>query len=102
MSFLAHVILAIGKILTLFIDIYTLIVIVAALMSWVSPDPYNPIVRTLHSLTAPVFHRVRRLLPRKIMEIPIDITPLIVLVLLAVLEGVIKAFLQSTARTFLQ
>ncbi|WP_327077712.1 YggT family protein [Paucidesulfovibrio longus] len=42
---------------------YQLVVIVAALITWVNPDPYNPIVRTLRTLTEPVFYRVRRWLP---------------------------------------
>ncbi len=39
------------------------IVIIAALVSWVNPDPRNPIVRFLHGVTEPLFRPFRRLVP---------------------------------------
>ena len=39
------------------------IVIIAALISWVSPDPRNPIVRFLYAVTEPLFRPFRRLIP---------------------------------------
>lgn len=45
------------------IGIYIFVLIVRALISWVSPDPYNPIVRILHQLTEPVLYPIRRVIP---------------------------------------
>ena len=45
------------------LDIYSYIIIAAALISWVSPDPRNPIVQFLRQITEPVLGPVRRLLP---------------------------------------
>ncbi len=68
---------AIAGVLDIILTIYMWIVIIAALISWVNPDPYNPIVRFLFSVTEPVFATVRRLLPLPYMGI--DFSPLIVL-----------------------
>lgn len=68
---------AIAEVLNIVLTIYMWIVIIAALISWVNPDPYNPIVRFLFSVTEPVFATVRRILPFPYMGI--DFSPLIVL-----------------------
>ena len=51
---------AIAEVLNIVLTIYMWIVIISALISWVNPDPYNPIVRFLFSVTEPVFATVRR------------------------------------------
>ncbi|MDR2160877.1 MAG: YggT family protein [Desulfovibrio sp.] len=45
------------------LSIYMVIVIGAALISWVNPDPYNPLVRLLRNLTEPLLWRIRKFLP---------------------------------------
>lgn len=67
---------------------YQLVVIVAALITWVNPDPYNPIVRTLRTLTEPVFYRVRRWMPFVNMG-GIDLSPVVVILVLGFLDFVI-------------
>lgn len=54
---------ALFRVIQLVLTIYIYIVVARALISWVNPDPYNPIVRFLHSATDPVLYRIRRLLP---------------------------------------
>ena len=54
---------AIALVLGSLLSLYFWIVIIAAVLTWVRPDPYNPIVRTLRTLTEPVFYRVRKWLP---------------------------------------
>jgi YGGT family. len=61
------------------ISIYSFIIIAAALISWVSPDPYNPIVRILRNLTEPVLWRVRKLLPFTYKS-GMDFSPVVLLV----------------------
>jgi YggT family protein len=58
--------------------LYFWAIIVAALLSWVRPDPYNPIVRFLRAVTEPVFYRVRRWLPFLVLG-GVDLTPVVVL-----------------------
>ena len=77
MFILGNFILAIAKILDMVLDIYQWIVIISALLSWVNPDPYNPIVRFLHSVTEPVFRPIRRLIGYRLG--PIDISPIVVI-----------------------
>lgn len=54
---------ALAIILHQLIFIYTWIIIISALISFVQPDPYNPIVQTLNRLTQPVYHKLRRYVP---------------------------------------
>lgn len=77
MIILGNLLLAVASILNMLLDVYTWVVIIAALISWVSPDPYNPIVRFLHSVTEPVFRRIRRIIGYRLG--PIDISPIIVI-----------------------
>ncbi len=68
---------ALAQILHMAISIYIWVVIIAALVSWVRPDPYNPIVQTLYRLTEPVYAWIRRYIPTAIGGI--DLAPLIVI-----------------------
>jgi YggT family protein len=70
------------------LDIYSYIIIASALISWVSPDPRNPIVQFLRQITEPVLAPVRRLLP------PwktggLDLSPIIVLLAIQFVEWVV-------------
>lgn len=65
--------------------IYMLVVIAHALLSWVSPDPYNPIVRFLNSATEPVLYRIRRVVPLNTGSI--DFTPMILILALYFLDS---------------
>jgi len=67
---------AVAYILDMVLTIYMWIIIISALLSWVNPDPYNPIVRFLHSVTDPVLRPVRRRLG---FSMGIDISPMIVI-----------------------
>ncbi len=77
MFIFGNFVLAIANIFDILLSVYMWIVIIAALMSWVSPDPYNPIVRFLYSVTEPVFRPIRRLIGFRLG--PIDISPMIVI-----------------------
>ncbi len=74
MSICAIFFIAISKIL----DIYMSIVFISAVISWVSPDPYNPIVRFLHAVTDPVLNPIRKVIGYRLG--PIDISPMVVIV----------------------
>lgn len=90
-------ILFVATVLNLGLTIYMWIVIIRALISWVSPDPYNPIVRFLYRLTEPVLWRVRRILP--IGGFGIDFSPLIVILVIYVLKlFVVRTLVQLAYR----
>ena len=71
-----NLIQAIASVLDFLLTAYMYIVILSAVLSWVNPDPYNPIVRFLYGATEPVFRVIRRKLP---MNMGIDFSPLIVI-----------------------
>jgi YggT family protein len=65
------------------LSIYMWIIIARALISWVNPDPYNPIVSFLYRATEPVLYRVRRIIPNLG---GIDLSPLIVILIIYFLK----------------
>ncbi len=80
MFIIGGLIIAVAKILDIVLEVYKWVVIIAALISWVNPDPYNQIVRFLHAVTEPAFRPIRRLIGYRLG--PIDISPLIVILVI--------------------
>jgi len=74
---------AVGYILDTILTIYMWIIIISALLSWVNPDPYNPIVRFLYSVTDPVLRPIRRKIG---ITMGIDISPMIVILIIMFLK----------------
>jgi YggT family protein len=66
------------------IGLYKWVIIISSLLSWVRPDPYNPIVQMLDRLTTPVYAMVRKVIPTIFGGM--DIAPLIVIFALIFLE----------------
>lgn len=69
--------IALAQVIGYALTIYMWIIIIHALLSWVSPDPYNPIVRAINNLTEPVLYQIRRRLP--VVQGGFDFSPIIVL-----------------------
>ncbi len=63
MYFIGYFIVALAKVLSMVLTIYLWIIIARAVLSWVNPDPYNPIVRFIHNITEPVLALVRSRVP---------------------------------------
>jgi YggT family protein len=101
MHALGYLIIAIAKILSMLINIYTFIIAGAVIVSWVNADPYNPIVRFLHQVTEPVFWRVRKRLPASFFKTGLDFTPIIVLIFLILIENVGVSLLFELGQKFL-
>jgi YggT family protein len=66
------------------LTLYFWVVIIAALLTWVQPDPYNPIVRFLYGVTEPVFDWVREHLP--VVLGGIDLSPIVVIIAIEFLQ----------------
>ena len=95
MAIIGDIFIAIATIADSLLGLYKWIIIIAALISWVNPDPYNPIVRFLYSVTDPALRPVRRLIGSRMGSIPIDISPLVVILLIIFFQmTVIKALLR--------
>lgn len=73
----ANLIIAVAKILNIILELYQWVIIISALISWVNPDPYNPIVRFLRLVTEPVLRPIRRVIGYRLG--PIDISPIVVI-----------------------
>lgn len=63
MFILSNFLISIAKILDIALTLYMWVIIGRAVISWVNPDPYNPIVRFLYAVTEPILSRLRRRLP---------------------------------------
>src|SRR5262245_17097201 len=88
---------ALAGILDFLLSAYRWIIIIAVLLTWVNPDPYNPIVRFLRGVTEPVFYQVRRRLPFVVVS-GIDLSPIVVLLVIEfVLRGVVVQSLYALA-----
>jgi YggT family protein len=80
MFVLGNLLEAVAKILYMGLNLYMWIIIIRAVISWFSPDPYNPVVRILYQITEPVLSAVRRWIPLRV--IGIDISPIIVIMVI--------------------
>nr|HID59506.1 YggT family protein [Desulfobacterales bacterium] len=92
MFILGNLLQAFATIINIVLTIFMWLVIARAILSWVNPDPYNPIVRFIYSITEPVLFNVRRFIPFSFGGI--DISPIIVLLAIVFLQ----TFLVNTLR----
>lgn len=88
---------ALYQVVDLAFTIYIFIVVARALISWVSPDPYNPIVRFLHNATDPVLYRLRKVLPLQFGGL--DLSPIVLLFGLSVLKQFVLQLIVALARS---
>ncbi len=68
------------------LDIYIWIVIIRAVLSWVRPDPYNPIVRFICNLVDPVTYRMSKIIPTRFGMV--DLSPLILIVVVQLIRAI--------------
>ena len=92
MFMISNFVLALAKLVEILLGAYMWIVIGRAILSWVNPDPYNPIVRFLHDVTEPVLARIRRFIPA--FAGGIDFSPMILILVIYFL----MSFLVPTLR----
>lgn len=95
---LRELFLAIAGLVDLAFTIYIFIIIGRAVISWVNPDPYSPIVRFLHAATDPVLDRIQRYVPLQFGGI--DFTPMALLIALSFCQRIVGAVLTSIAYSF--
>lgn len=95
MSTFGSILVGIGGIIHSLITVYIWVVIIAALLTWVRPDPTNPIVQVLYRLTEPVYALIRRYVPTVFNGI--DLAPIIIIVGLQVLDVIFMRLLYALA-----
>ncbi len=97
MFILANFLEAIAVVMDWALSLYMWIIVAGAVLSWVSPDPYNPIVRFINTATEPVFYQIRKRLP--VVFGGIDISPVIVILAIIFLQTFIVNSLHGLARS---
>lgn len=85
MIYFANLIKAIAWLVDSILFLYMCIVIGSAILSFVNPDPYNPIVRFLRNATEPIFLYIRRYLPFVVIG-GLDLSPIVVILAIKFLE----------------
>ena len=75
------------------LGIYIWVVIIRAVLSWVRPDPYNPIVRFICNLVDPVTYRLSRIIPTRVGMV--DLSPLILIVIIQLIQWYLLPILIS-------
>lgn len=93
MSILVEVVQGIGAIALGLINIYIWVIIIAALLSFVNPDPFNPIVQFLYRLTNPAYAFVRRYIRTNFNGL--DLAPLIIVIALQIVIVLLSAILRA-------
>jgi len=97
MFLLGNFIEGLAKVLDMFLTIYIWIIVIRALISWVNPDPYNPIVQFLYRVTEPVLRPIRRWLPFR--NIGIDFSPIVVIAVIIFIQTfVVQSLIQLAFR----
>lgn len=84
MFVLKNLLMAVTRILDILLSAYMWVIIIRAVLSWVSPDPYNPIVRALYAITDPVLSFLRRKLPLGAGSI--DFSPMVAILIILFLK----------------
>ncbi|MBN1842538.1 MAG: YggT family protein [Deltaproteobacteria bacterium] len=90
---------ALGTVLDYALLFYMWIIIARAVLSWVSPDPYNPIVRFIHNVTEPVMYPIRRRFPLGFGGI--DFSPVLVLLAIIFLRSFVVNSLMRLAASLM-
>ncbi len=97
MFIVANLIVAFATVISMILTFFMWAIIIKAMISWVNPDPYNPIVQILNRLTEPILGRLRRLIP--MYNMGIDLSPLIAIVLIIFIKTfVVTSMLQLAHR----
>ena len=95
MFVLVNVLEAVIYVVDLLLTAYSIVLVVVCLISWVNPDPYNPIVRILRNLSEPLLWRIRKYLPFTYYR-GMDFSPLVLLILIQLVKMiVIKSLVQA-------
>ena len=93
MSAIVDIIQGLGGIFLSLVNVYIWVIIIAALLSFVNPDPYNPVVQFLHRITQPAYRFVRRFIRTDFNGL--DLAPLIIIIVLQVVMVLVSALLNS-------
>jgi len=83
MFVLGNLVIAVGQLFDMVLNVLFWLILIRALVSWVTPDPFNPIVQFLLRTTEPVLEPIRRILP----PMAIDLSPFIAFLLIVFIRS---------------
>jgi YggT family protein len=90
-----NLVAALANLVNIVLQAYFWIIIARAVLSWVNPDPFNPIVRFLYRVTEPVLRPIRRRLPT--MQMGLDLSPMLVILAIYFLQSFLVESLRDLA-----
>ncbi|MCG6909847.1 MAG: YggT family protein [Deltaproteobacteria bacterium] len=99
MYIIGYFILAVAKVLDIVLVGYMWIVVARAVLSWVNPDPFNPIVRFIHNITEPVLYQIRSRIP--VTFGGMDLSPIVVFAAIIFLRTFVVNTLYQMARSLM-
>ncbi len=101
MILLGNFLNAFAKILHIILIVYMWIIIIRAILSWVYPNPFHPLVRTLYYLTEPVLKPLRRIIPPYKLG-GIDLSPIFAILLILFIDNFLVATIRHYALSILK
>ena len=99
MFIVGYFLLALAKVLNFLLIFLMWIVIARAVLSWVSPDPFNPIVRFINNVTEPILYPIRSKLPVNLGGL--DLSPIVVFMVIIFLQTFLVPILQRLAMSLI-
>lgn len=87
MFIFGDILVALSKVLNIVLTFLWILILARAILSWVNPDPYNPIVRFIHNVTEPILYQVRKRVPSQFGGM--DFSPLIVFLAIILIQEII-------------
>lgn len=99
MYIVGYFLMAFANVLNYVFMFFMIVVIARAVLSWVSPDPFNPIVRFIHSISEPILYEIRKRLP--VYFGGIDFSPIVVILVLIFLQQFLIASLLRFSQSLL-
>ncbi len=100
MFFIGYFLIALAKVIGTVLTLYMYVIIANAVLSWVNPDPYNPIVRFIRNVTEPVLYPIRRKLP--VSYGGIDFSPIIAILAIIFLNSWLVPSIERFSAVFLR
>jgi YggT family protein len=100
MFFIGYFLIALAKVIGMVLTIYLWIIVARAVLSWVNPDPYNPIVRFIHNVTEPVLYPIRRRLP--VSYAGMEFSPIVVFLVILFLNNWLVPSIERFSAVFLR
>ena len=99
MYMIGYFLMAVAKVFDIVLIFFMWVVVARAILSWVSPDPYNPIVRFIHNVTEPVLRPIRMKLPVNFGGL--DLSPIIVFLGVIFLRTFVVSSLQRLSMSLM-